>query len=42
MAIEYSITLDETHEFNYRIELDRGYDAAALAVAATDRRSGGG
>jgi hypothetical protein len=33
MAIEYSITLDETHEFNYRIELDRGYDTQVLADA---------
>lgn len=27
MAIEYRITLDDEHEFSYRIELDRAYDA---------------
>lgn len=26
MTIEYQISLDELHEFNYRIELERGYD----------------
>lgn len=33
MAIEYRITLDEIHEFNYRIELEREYDVEQLAVA---------
>lgn len=33
MAIEYHISLDETHEFKYRIELDRAYDQAVLADA---------
>lgn len=33
MAIEYRITLDETHEFNYRIQLDRGHDTGLLAMA---------
>ena len=33
MAIEYNISLDETHEFKYRIELDRAYDQAVLATA---------
>ncbi|MBT8765167.1 DUF6901 family protein [Metapseudomonas boanensis] len=28
MTIEYQISLDELHEFNYRIELERGYDLA--------------
>lgn len=27
MAIEYRITLDDNHQFSYRIELDRPYDA---------------
>lgn len=27
MAIEYRITLDDNHQFSYRIELDRQYDA---------------
>ena len=26
MAIEYRITLDDNHQFSYRIELDRQYD----------------
>ena len=33
MTIEYSIALDETHELNYRIHLDRGYDQSMLADA---------
>ncbi|KAF1054695.1 MAG: hypothetical protein GAK43_00737 [Stenotrophomonas maltophilia] len=33
MAVEYRITLDDEHEFNYRIELDREYDAALAAQA---------
>ncbi|MBF7731288.1 DUF6901 family protein [Pseudomonas sp. N040] len=33
MAIEYSFTLDATHQLNYRIELERSYDAAALPDA---------
>jgi hypothetical protein len=33
MAIEYTVSLDETHEFKYRIELDRAYDQALLAAA---------
>ncbi len=26
MTIDYKITLDDNHEFNYRVELDRSYD----------------
>ena len=33
MAIEYRITLDDEHEFSYRIELDRRYDPQAAAQA---------
>ncbi|MGE4404694.1 DUF6901 family protein [Pseudomonas sp.] len=33
MAIEYRITLDDEHDFSYRIELDRGYDAETAARA---------
>jgi hypothetical protein len=33
MAIEYRITLDDNHEFSYRIELDRVYDAAQAQAA---------
>ena len=33
MTIEYRITLDDNHEFNYRVELDRSYDPAAAAGA---------
>ncbi|WP_271411797.1 DUF6901 family protein [Pseudomonas sp. Q1-7] len=33
MAIEYRISLDDLHEFSYRIELDREYDQARAAVA---------
>ncbi|MCF7204072.1 DUF6901 family protein [Pseudomonas oligotrophica] len=33
MAIEYRITLDDQHDFSYRIELDRGYDPQAAAQA---------
>lgn len=29
MAIEYRITLDDEHDFSYRIELDRSYDREA-------------
>ncbi len=37
MAIEYRISLDDSHEFGYRIELDREYDQerALLAPAWT-------
>ncbi|MBD9500232.1 DUF6901 family protein [Pseudomonas sp. BGr12] len=31
MAIEYRITLDDEHEFSYRIELERQYDAEIAA-----------
>jgi len=31
MAIEYRITLDDEHEFSYRIELERQYDAQMAA-----------
>ncbi|MDH0291076.1 hypothetical protein N7414_18285 [Pseudomonas sp. GD04087] len=31
MAIEYRITLDDEHEFSYRIELERQYDPYAAA-----------
>lgn len=33
MAIEYRITLDDNHEFSYRIELDRAYDRERAAAA---------
>jgi hypothetical protein len=33
MAIEYHITLDDNHQFSYRIELDRVY-AAEIAQSA--------
>ena len=33
MAIEYRITLDDSHEFSYRIELDREYDAEEASQA---------
>lgn len=33
MAIEYRITLDDNHEFSYRIELDRVYDAEQATTA---------
>ncbi|MDF3867594.1 hypothetical protein P3W53_24220 [Pseudomonas denitrificans (nom. rej.)] len=33
MAIEYRITLDDEHEFSYRIELERQYDAEIAAQA---------
>lgn len=33
MAIEYRITLDDQHQLNYRIELERHYDPQAAAAA---------
>jgi len=33
MAVEYRITLDDEHEFSYRIELDREYDQERAATA---------
>ena len=33
MAIEYRITLDDDHQFSYRIELDRAYEADAAQRA---------
>ena len=33
MAIEYRITLDDNHQFSYRIELDRVYEAQAAQSA---------
>ena len=33
MAIEYRITLDDEHEFSYRIELDRAFDHEGAAQA---------
>ncbi|BCA27745.1 hypothetical protein QS468_24130 [Bacillus subtilis] len=33
MAVEYRITLDDEHEFSYRIELDREYDHERAATA---------
>ena len=33
MAVEYRITLDDEHEFSYRIELDREYDQGRAATA---------
>ena len=42
MAIEYRITLDDQHQLNYRIELERHYDRAGRAwntIAAATARS---
>lgn len=33
MTIEYRITLDDNHELNYRVELNRSYDPAAASDA---------
>lgn len=33
MTIEYRITLDDNHEFNYRVELERSYDPAQVIEA---------
>ncbi|BCD87473.1 hypothetical protein PSm6_38800 [Pseudomonas solani] len=33
MAVEYRITLDDEHEFSYRIELDRQYDEERALAA---------
>ena len=33
MAIEYCITLDDNHQFSYRIELNREYDPAQAQQA---------
>lgn len=33
MTIEYRISLDDDHEFNYRVELDRSYDPAHVVDA---------
>jgi hypothetical protein len=33
MAIEYRVTLDDAHEFSYRIELDREYNAVEASAA---------
>ncbi|MFG0380456.1 DUF6901 family protein [Pseudomonas sp. zbq_18] len=33
MAIEYRVTLDDNHQFSYRIELDRQYDAQSAEAA---------
>lgn len=33
MAVEYRITLDDEHEFSYRIELEREYDQERAATA---------
>lgn len=33
MALEYRITLDDNHEFSYRIELSRDYDQEVAAAA---------
>jgi hypothetical protein len=33
MVIEYRITLDDAHEFSYRIELDRDYDQGVANAA---------
>lgn len=33
MAIEYRISLDDNHEFSYRIELDRAHDQAQAQAA---------
>ncbi|WP_442962188.1 DUF6901 family protein, partial [Pseudomonas sp. 2VD] len=33
MAIEYRITLDDQHQLNYRIELERHYDPQAASAA---------
>ena len=33
MAIEYRIIVDDSHQFDYQIELDRGYDASRAEQA---------
>lgn len=40
MAIEYRISLDDNHQFDYRIELDRAFDPARLAAAPQWTRLG--
>ena len=40
MTIEYRITLDDNHELNYRVELDRSYDPAAASDAPRWTRLG--
>lgn len=36
MAIEYRITLDDNHQFSYRIELNREYDPVQAQQAPPD------
>jgi hypothetical protein len=40
MAIEYRVTLDDNHQFSYRIELDRAYPVAAVQAAPAWTRLG--
>lgn len=40
MAIEYRITLDDNHQFSYRIELNREYDSAQAQQAPAWTRLG--
>jgi hypothetical protein len=40
MAIEYRITLDDNHQFSYRIELDRAYPAQSVQAAPAWTRLG--
>jgi hypothetical protein len=40
MAIEYRITLDDDHQFSYRIELDRAYAVEAVQAAPAWARLG--
>lgn len=40
MAIEYCITLDDNHQFSYRIELDRAYAQEAVEAAPAWARLG--
>ena len=40
MAIEYCIALDDSHQFSYRIELNREYDPAQAQQAPVWTRLG--
>jgi hypothetical protein len=40
MAIEYRVTLDDNHQFSYRIELDRAYPVEAVQAAPAWTRLG--
>ena len=41
MAIEYRITLDDQHQLNYRIELERHYDYEMLPATYLIDAAGG-